>query len=145
MIALSKMLLAVVALSAGCGGNIANQGQVPLNEVASVRLLHSEVALPASAANVWINEQTFQDSYQMLRFDASEADARAFVRSVLGRDTIRGEDPHFGEFGRGHDWWLRDYPADAEGGSSRERHPAVKVVLLPMGDRARIWMLSLTA
>jgi hypothetical protein len=134
-------LLAILLAVAGCVDDVSTGEHVPQEQVAGIRLLGFGVALPRSATNVWRNEKSFLDAYQMLRFDAPLADAQTFARSILGRDTVPGEDPYFQAFGHNYEWWLHDYPDGARGGSRLDANPTVKVVLVPRGERARVRIL----
>jgi hypothetical protein len=97
--------------------------------------------LPPHATEVYVDERSFLDSYQMLRFDAPMEEARTFATAVLGRPAAVGEDPYFTGFGAHHEWWLREYPPNGEGGRAQAPGRIVKLVLQPIGDRARIWMV----
>lgn len=114
--------------------------QIPPDQIAAVRLLESDIRLPPSASEVWVYESRFQDADQLLRFDSSLDDARSFSRAVLERPAMPGEDPHFTYLGQGRDWWIREYPAGAEGGVVNRPGAHRKLVLVPMGGRARIWL-----
>ena len=136
------VMVAAMALP-GCLGDENSEAHLEQSQVASVRLLTVGGQLPSSASDVWIAQSSFPDSRQLLRFDADLDEARFFARQVLGVELVRGEDPHFTSLSRVHEWWLREYPAGAEGGrrDSVERRLLIQVVLLPMERRARVWLV----
>jgi hypothetical protein len=132
-----------LALLLGCRAGVDQDPRgapVAQDQVRNIRVLGLETGLPPSATQVWLLERHWLDSIQMLRFDASLADARAFTSSVLGRETVAGENPHLHVF-KGYPWWLHNYPKGAEGGSRNEPGHTVDLVLVPKGERATVWIL----
>ena len=123
------------------GDDEARGALVAQDQVRSIRVLGVQTGLPPSARQVWLYENSWLDAIQMLRFDASLSDARTFARSVLGRETLAGEDPRLHNIGREYPWWIRGYPKGAEGGSRNENGLLIDVVLVPNGDQARVWIL----
>lgn len=138
-----RWFVASLVLTSACSFDEPPGAPVPQELVGSVRLLGLDARLPASATDVWAHEASFLDAYQMLRFDAPLTDARAFARSLLGRDTVRGENPRIQAFGQDFPWWIHNYPDGAEGGSISEGRTTVKIILVPRGSQACVWMLLL--
>lgn len=139
---LGRLILVVVPFALGCGACSERSDQVPPAEIQNIRHLSTGLPLPQSASNVWHFENKFQDAIQLLRFDASLADARRFARAVLRGNPVRGQPP-IGRMAADYDWWIRAYPPGGEGGEFQD-YPYGEVVLIlqPTGDRARIWVLT---
>jgi hypothetical protein len=134
-----KVTLALIACSCSPAPD---DGRVDAAAVRQIQLLNPSAPLPPSASNVWFVEKHFLDTYQMVRFDASLADARAFARNLLdGRSPVRGHDPRLQYFGTDLEWWLRDFPANAEGGAKHDGHLRAQVVIVPDNERATVWAL----
>jgi hypothetical protein len=138
----STIIVLMMSAVSGCD-EPAPSDRVPDDQIRSVRQLHDSLALPPSATNVWNFENRFQDAIQLLRFDASLQDARHFARTVLRRDPVPGQ-PRAGIIGSSTDreWWLSSYPPGGEGGRFDELGGGTTLILQPMGDRARIWLVS---
>lgn len=133
------VLVALLGLTA-CLGE-ATERHVNQSEASSVTVLTLGTPLPPSATDIWVAERRFTDFDQHIRFDADLDEARSFVREVLGRDAVRGEDPHMGPISD-YEWWLREFPVGAEGGRRDDvsRRFLLQAVILPMGRRARVWI-----
>jgi hypothetical protein len=138
----STLLIALqILLCAACWDGDDQAGmRVPENQLSAVRLLYTDVRLPSSASNVWLLHEEFQGETQLVRFDSRIDEARSFARALLGRAAIRGEDPHFAYLSEGLDWWFREYPAGSEGGTSNGHVAQAKIVLMPIGRNARVWV-----
>lgn len=117
---------------------------VPPDKVAAVRLLVDSRPLPPSAANVRMHLRQFQDPQLWVMFDADLEEARAFARKLIGgplhpvRKVGLGADDEIA-------WWPKSMPAGAEGGEDMiadDAMPAVKVMLLPRGTRATVWVFT---
>lgn len=139
-IPLASVLIALAA--SGCADEDA-LAKVPADEIQSVWHLNTGLPLPASASNVWNFENKFLDAIQLLRFDASVTDARRFARAVLHKDPVPGQPPLFMMGDRRRSWWIQRYPAGGEGGRFEEvARATTSLILLPVGDRARVWVVS---
>lgn len=135
-------MVVAAMLAVSCAEASVPDAPLPPDEVAKVRVAVSGARLPQSASDVRLYEARFLDGIQMLRFDASLADARSFARSALGRDAVPGEDPQNLYVGAEQEWWLDSFPEGAEGGAKRDNAGSVEIVLLPRGERATIWMMA---
>lgn len=111
--------------------------------------LHGAKAFPASASNIWLLEDSWQDDMQAVRFDSDLEEARAFARNVTGAATSSavaetGCAPKKADGTSMVAWWPERFPANAEGASS-DGNPAYTaksgwVMMVPRKDgRARVW------
>ena len=91
----------------------------------------------------------FQDTGLSVRFDAPLAEARAFSEGLIGRSLVRGEDPWHG-YPPDLDWWPQSYPSGAEGGEDmttegpEDLMPPVRIMVLPRGNMATVWLGTFT-
>jgi hypothetical protein len=130
---------ASLSVCCSCSGDDASNRQLYANEVAQLRVVDTNMALPSSSTNVWRHELSFQDAVQYVRFDAEITEAREFAGRALSHPLRAGKDPHVdGELSR--HWWLQRFPPNGEGGSAGDFSRSVRIVLEPRGHQARVWL-----
>lgn len=108
-------------------------------QAARVRVLDTDLPLPPTASNVWLHEVEFLDAIQMVRFDAPIVEARTFARRALGHEPVTAAGPSLRGLSN-RDWWLDGMPTVGDGGSSENVSRSVRIVLVPRGANARVWL-----
>jgi hypothetical protein len=115
-------------------------GPLSQEEIRTIRIVDTDIRLPASASNVWLHELSFQDAVQMIRFDARINEARAFSRQVLGRAPAPGAAPNVLRDIIPAEWWAEGMPAHGEGGVTADSSRRVELFLAPRNPTARVWV-----
>ena len=131
------------------------RNEVPPNKVGKIRLLNSNLPLPAGARDVYYAQKCWLDCWQYIRFDLPLDEARTYALSFpLEHPLTKGANP----WGRnpwgggrppsdeviGLGWWPHEFPNNVEGGSHRivSDQPPLDIALVPKGERATIWIFG---
>lgn len=126
---------------------------VSKSEIAKIGLVYSGRTLPPSATNIYYAEECGIDCQQWIRFDAPNADARAFANSLLltplaPGDAQAGVPPLPSKpFG----WWPEVFPTSHLTGTNdvstakygkNEKGQPLTVILQPGTPNARVWIYA---
>jgi hypothetical protein len=141
--------VAVAILLPACVAEPLHNGPIDDQRAAKLELICTKLKLPAPLHNVWLYQNDKWVFNQKIRFETSTAAARAFATALLrveypelGRGAYHrltpGYDPGIHLGGPSVDWWLKDFPHNAEGGEFH--YPPRRIVVFPKGDSATVWL-----
>ncbi|HYD14433.1 MAG TPA: hypothetical protein VEC11_16425 [Allosphingosinicella sp.] len=136
-------ILAAVLLLPSCGFSGTESDRVlRQNEIEGFQV--ADTRLPASATNVRVFETRFQDTLMMLSFEASEADARRFATQILRMPPTRDGVASVDGGDMAPSWWQPRRTPQSEAGSwsSDRQQLNVKLLLVPAGGRATVWLIG---
>jgi hypothetical protein len=113
-------------------------------EAHALVLLGSAQHLPTSAAKVRLYRNEFQDRFEFLAFDAPRQDAIAFATRLAGIPPAAGAGGYSFGLSLRPCWWPDIYPLSGFGTNVRHGSSGIAhdIVIEPMGDQARVWLLS---
>lgn len=136
--------MTLCTLATGCTGIVKHDGRVDQEHVSQVKLIQDGVSLPKGARELYLYDHDGLEDLQKIRFDSSLNDARDFAADLLGVPAKKGYDPVIEFHGPQVDWWIKDFPSEAEGGEVNSTQITKKVVIVAHGDTARVWAFLAT-
>jgi hypothetical protein len=146
--AVMVFLIALAACDAKSGSS-----RLDLSDEIDVRLSGSELAafvfldgktkLPASASDVRVYENSFQDAFQFVEFSASESEAQRLLEALGGEPPAPGAGAYAFEISMRPDWWPATYPTNGRGieVSQTQERPSIQAVMQPGEPKAKVWIM----
>eukprot|EP01035_Chromulina_nebulosa_P002295 gene2295-3094_t len=138
-----KYLLAIfaaVCLSGALGGCTVVRNRYLLDsEARELPLVARGKKLPPSVHWAWVYEDWYMEHTQTITFEASLSDARAFAKDIVQDKVVVGGDAVV-LVAAESDGWKYAKSSLVETGSGFPGGYWVQVAVVPVGEKARIWL-----